>query len=123
MVHTAFMRFPIDVIFVSREGRVLRIVHDLGPWRIAASFRRLRHRRARRRRARLRDVAVGDHLYLEGSAGAGFTAGGAAVVEPWRVTGKTAASPARCGFVSCHAFVNGLRGYVSAESLAMVAPR
>lgn len=34
-IHTMFMRFPIDVIFVNREGRVVRIVSRMGPWRIA----------------------------------------------------------------------------------------
>jgi uncharacterized protein len=34
-IHTAFMRFPIDVAFVDRDGCVMRIVRDLAPWRIA----------------------------------------------------------------------------------------
>jgi uncharacterized membrane protein (UPF0127 family) len=37
-VHTAFMQFPIDVIFVDREGEVVRIVRNLEPWRVAASW-------------------------------------------------------------------------------------
>src|SRR5438132_1068371 len=36
-IHTAFMRFPIDVVFVARDGRVLRIVRDLPPWRMAVA--------------------------------------------------------------------------------------
>jgi uncharacterized protein len=35
-VHTFFMRFPIDVVHVDREGRVLRVKHGLRPWRIDA---------------------------------------------------------------------------------------
>ncbi len=35
-IHTWFMRFPIDVVFVDRELRVLRIAPDLGPWKLAA---------------------------------------------------------------------------------------
>jgi hypothetical protein len=38
-IHTFFMRFPIDVAFVSREGRIVKIVSDLRPWRIAAAWR------------------------------------------------------------------------------------
>jgi len=38
-VHTFFMRFPIDIAFVTREGRVLKTFRSLGPWRIAASIR------------------------------------------------------------------------------------
>src|ERR671931_183096 len=35
-VHTAFMRFPIDVVFLDREGTVLKIAADLRPWKAAA---------------------------------------------------------------------------------------
>src|SRR4029079_17671829 len=38
-IHTAFMRFPIDVLFVDRQGLVLKIVRHLRPWRIAGSLR------------------------------------------------------------------------------------
>ncbi|MBI3048369.1 MAG: DUF192 domain-containing protein [Acidobacteria bacterium] len=38
-VHTAFMRFPIDVLFVDRQGRAVRLVHGLRPWRVAAAPR------------------------------------------------------------------------------------
>ena len=34
-VHTLFMRFPIDVVFLDRERRVLRIIESVRPWRIA----------------------------------------------------------------------------------------
>jgi uncharacterized membrane protein (UPF0127 family) len=34
-VHTWFMRFPIDVVFLDRELQVQKIVTGLGPWRIA----------------------------------------------------------------------------------------
>jgi uncharacterized membrane protein (UPF0127 family) len=33
-VHTFFMRLPIDVVFVASDGRVLRTVGALRPWRI-----------------------------------------------------------------------------------------
>ena len=35
-IHTAFMRFPIDVLFLDREMQVLEIVEQLVPWRIAS---------------------------------------------------------------------------------------
>jgi uncharacterized membrane protein (UPF0127 family) len=35
-VHTWFMRFPIDVVFLDRDLRVLAVADDLGPWRGAA---------------------------------------------------------------------------------------
>jgi len=37
MIHTAFMRFPIDVLFVDRLGYALRLVHALKPWRATGS--------------------------------------------------------------------------------------
>ena len=36
-VHTAFMQFPIDVIFVNRDGRAVHIVSHMQPWRVAMS--------------------------------------------------------------------------------------
>jgi uncharacterized membrane protein (UPF0127 family) len=38
-VHTAFMRFPIDVVFLDREGCAVKLVSDLAPWRIAGAAR------------------------------------------------------------------------------------
>jgi uncharacterized membrane protein (UPF0127 family) len=32
-VHTFFMRFPIDVVFLDREQRVVAIAADVPPWR------------------------------------------------------------------------------------------
>jgi uncharacterized membrane protein (UPF0127 family) len=34
-VHTAFMRFSIDVVFLDREDRVLKVAADLRPWKAA----------------------------------------------------------------------------------------
>jgi uncharacterized membrane protein (UPF0127 family) len=36
-VHTFFMRFAIDVVFLAREGEVLKVVHRLKPWRTAGA--------------------------------------------------------------------------------------
>ncbi len=35
-VHTFFMRFAIDVIFLDRENRVRKITASLQPWRMSA---------------------------------------------------------------------------------------
>lgn len=35
-IHTAFMRFAIDAVFVDGADRVLKVVHGLRPWRAAA---------------------------------------------------------------------------------------
>ncbi len=34
-IHTMFMRFSIDVIFLDGDDRVLKLVHSLRPWRFA----------------------------------------------------------------------------------------
>lgn len=37
-VHTFGMRFPIDVIFLDRNGKVRAVKHSVRPWRIAVSL-------------------------------------------------------------------------------------
>jgi uncharacterized membrane protein (UPF0127 family) len=36
-VHMAFMRFPIDAVFLDRDFRVMKVASDLRPWRAAGS--------------------------------------------------------------------------------------
>jgi len=33
-VHTFFMRFPIDVIFLDKANRVVKIIPEMKPWRM-----------------------------------------------------------------------------------------
>jgi uncharacterized membrane protein (UPF0127 family) len=35
-MHMMFMRFAIDVVFLNREGKVIRIDRNLRPWRISS---------------------------------------------------------------------------------------
>jgi len=35
-MHMFFMRFPIDIVFLNRDGRVLKIDHQLRPWRFSS---------------------------------------------------------------------------------------
>ena len=37
-VHTFFMRFPIDIAFVKKDGRILKIRERLPAWRMAAAW-------------------------------------------------------------------------------------
>ncbi len=37
-VHTFFMRFSIDIAFVAKDGRVLKVRGGVRPWRIAAAL-------------------------------------------------------------------------------------
>jgi uncharacterized membrane protein (UPF0127 family) len=35
-MHMFFMRFAIDIVFLDRSNRVLRINHNLKPWRVSS---------------------------------------------------------------------------------------
>jgi uncharacterized membrane protein (UPF0127 family) len=65
MVHTAFMQFDIDIIFVDRQGTVQHVVKRMPPWRMAAC----RHAYATIELAAgtLDQHAVGDKLCLGAS--------------------------------------------------------
>jgi uncharacterized protein len=63
-VHTAFMRFAIDVVFLDRDLRVVAVEADVPPWRTKArrgarAVLELRAGECARRR-----LAVGDRLVL-----------------------------------------------------------
>jgi uncharacterized membrane protein (UPF0127 family) len=61
-VHTAFMRFPIDVVFLDRKLEVVKVVERLRPWRMASA----RHARLTLElatgEASVRGIEVGDTL-------------------------------------------------------------
>ena len=42
-IHMFFMRFAIDVVFVSGEGRVIRMIRGLRPWRFTRLHFGVRH--------------------------------------------------------------------------------
>ena len=35
-VHTFFMRFPIDLVYLDRKNRIKKVKHAVGPWRLSA---------------------------------------------------------------------------------------
>ncbi len=37
-IHTFFMRFPIDVIFVSKKNKIVQIKKNIVPWRITPIY-------------------------------------------------------------------------------------
>jgi len=63
-VHTVGMRFAIDVIFIDRDGRAVRIVPALAPWRIAMSARAKAVIELAAGTAAAADIRIGDMLYL-----------------------------------------------------------
>ena len=38
-IHMFFMRIPLDVVFLSREGTVVRVYHGIRPWRVSRIVR------------------------------------------------------------------------------------
>ena len=63
-IHTMFMRFDIDAVFVDEDGRAVKVVRDMTPWRIAVNP--TAHAVVELPAGSLRDrqVNVGDRLYL-----------------------------------------------------------
>ncbi len=37
-VHTFFMRFPIDLVYLDRKHRIRKVRSAVGPWRMSACF-------------------------------------------------------------------------------------
>jgi uncharacterized protein len=64
-VHMAFMRFPIDAVFLDRELRVVKIANDLSPWRAAGSRGAKAVLEIPAGEAGRRGVRVGDRLVAE----------------------------------------------------------
>lgn len=67
-IHTWFMRFAIDAVFLDRELRVLRIASDVKPWRTAAARKAKAVLELPAGEALRREVAVGDVLCMDGDA-------------------------------------------------------
>ena len=70
-VHTFFMRFSIDVVFLSREGEVLKVARALPPWRTAAARRAKAVLELAADEADRRGIRVGSRLDLSVLAGSG----------------------------------------------------
>jgi uncharacterized protein len=64
-VHTCFMRFPIDVVVLDRELRVLSVVHQVRPWRTAGSRRGRAVLELAAGEARRTGIRAGDVLTFE----------------------------------------------------------
>jgi uncharacterized protein len=67
-IHTAFMRFPIDVLFVDREGIVRRVVPNLPAWRMAVDAGSRTVIELAGGVAASQDVRAGDRVYLASSS-------------------------------------------------------
>ena len=70
-VHTFFMRFPIDVVFLSRDGEVLKVARALPAWRTAGARRAKAVLELAADEAERREIRVGTRLDLSVLAGPG----------------------------------------------------
>jgi len=64
-VHMFFMRFPIDVVFLARDRRVVKVTHRLKPWRYAGARRAVAALELPAGRAEEVGVEPGDVLVFE----------------------------------------------------------
>ncbi len=66
-IHTLFMRFPIDVVFINRSGEVVEVVEALRPWRWCFPRLGVRHTlELKALRAREVGIHAGIRLSCEG---------------------------------------------------------
>src|SRR5512133_1666041 len=70
-VHTFFMRFPIDVVFLSRDGEVLKVARALPAWRTAGARRAKAALELAADEAERREIRVGTRLDVSVLAGSG----------------------------------------------------
>jgi len=68
-VHTWFLRFPIDVVFLDRELTVLRVLPRMGKWRMAGARGATAVLELAAGEAETRGVLPGDRLVLENVEG------------------------------------------------------
>ena len=61
-IHTFFMRFPIDVVFLSRQGEVLKIAEHVAPWRARSCRHSYAVLELAAGEAGRRGIAVGDRI-------------------------------------------------------------
>ncbi|MBI4371555.1 MAG: DUF192 domain-containing protein [Elusimicrobia bacterium] len=64
MIHTFFMKFPIDAIFLDKHLRVARVVENLRPWRLSPWVLSARSVLELRGGSLRGGVAVGDRLEM-----------------------------------------------------------
>jgi len=64
-IHTFFMRFPIDVVFLDSDLQVLRVLDSVRPWRAAACRRARAVLELGAGEAAARRISPGDRLRLE----------------------------------------------------------
>jgi uncharacterized membrane protein (UPF0127 family) len=65
-IHTFFMRFAIDAVFLDRDGRVVRVAEHLGPWHAAGARGARAVLELRAGESARRGIGTGDLLEVAG---------------------------------------------------------
>lgn len=63
-VHTFFMKFPIDVLFVAKNGAVLKRCQAVPPWRFAAAWGAFAVIEGSTENARFAGIEIGDKVVV-----------------------------------------------------------
>jgi uncharacterized membrane protein (UPF0127 family) len=61
-IHTFFMRFPIDVVFLSKNGEVMKVAANVGAWRMRSCRRAFAVLELPAGEAERRGITVGDQV-------------------------------------------------------------
>ena len=93
-VHTAGMRFALDVVFVDRQGYAVKVVRNLRPWRIAIAAAARVVIEMPAGTLRWGQVLLGDRLYLAPAPTQEGAGEAAAIAESVRSVSDSAGRPA-----------------------------
>ena len=66
-IHTFFMRFTIDIVFVDRQGQVLKVYPSVHPWRVRAAISAFAALELASGSIDLVKIAAGDRLAIANS--------------------------------------------------------
>lgn len=61
-IHMFFMRFPIDVVYLDKSNKVLKIKHSLKPWRMSSCVRAKATIELPSQKAKETAIEIGDSL-------------------------------------------------------------
>ena len=66
-IHTFFMRFPIDVVFLAKNGEVMKVAPHVGAWRMRSCRRAFAVLELAAGEAERRGITVGDRIDKAGA--------------------------------------------------------
>jgi uncharacterized membrane protein (UPF0127 family) len=64
-VHTCFMTFPLGLVYLDREGNVVKLVEKLRPWRMSCCFAAARVLEVRSSVIGTSGIKIGDRIVWE----------------------------------------------------------